>query len=1073
VRTLMYRNPRLAVLTICLILVAGLSGYLLLPRLEDPVLNNRFGIIKTRFPGATPTRVESLVTEQIEESLREIEEIKVVESTSSSGASMIQIELRDEVTQVDAVWSRVRDKLDAVGPKLPLGAEKPRFEELETRAYAMIVGLSWTHPGEPNGAILRRRAKELADVLQTIPGTEKVELYGEPTEEILVEIDPSRLASVGLTAGDLSRQLMHSDAKVAAGQLHTRRNGLLLEVANDLDTLERIRNTPIRYGDGSDFVRLSDVAEVRKGTAEPADEAAIINGRPGVALAVYVLADRRIDLWADSAKTVLRKHKSGLPRGVELDVVFDQSRYTQDRLSELMLNLGLGAVAVSCVVFLLMGWRSAVLMAVALPLSVLMVFAGMQILSIPIHQMSVMGIIIALGLLIDNAIIMVDEVTRELRAGKPVLEAISGSVKKLAVPLLGSTLTTVLAFMPIALMIGPAGEFVDALALSVILALFSSYFLALTIVPALTAFLRRAENNTRVPSLFSSGIDHATLRRGYRASLRAVFSRPVLGLVIGLVLPVAGFLGAMSLQEQFFPPSERDQFHIEIELPAQASIAETRAATQRAERLLRKRRKVQAVHWFLGRSAPSFFYNLMNTRQYASHYAQGMVQLNSRDDPQQLIRNLQSELSRELPGARVLVRQLGQGPPFPAPIEFRIYGPDTEELRRLGRRARLELSRVPHVVGTRAELNESVPKLGLTISEEEAQLAGMSNTDIARQLDATLQGAVGGAVLEQTENLPVRVRLADRRMNAILSMQLLSDGNSNAAGSRSPTGAAASALSADRHVPLNALAEVNLVSEHAAIRRRNGRRMNTIQGYVTAGVLTADVLDAYRARLQPMVDELPPGYSVEFGGETSRRNDAIGNLMNSAGVLIVLMVATLVLSFSSFRMAGIIAVVGALSVGLGLLALKLFDYPFGFMAILGTMGLVGIAINDSIVVLAAIRNHPDARRGDPVAVENVVAAETRHVLATTLTTIAGFTPLLASGGTFWPPLAVAIAGGVTGATLLALYFVPSAHLLLIGRRKQPAPETDPLAMREEMLQDGISPPPRSEQRSTEVLAGSP
>jgi multidrug efflux pump len=1019
VSNLFYRRPRLTLLTVCLILVAGLTSWAILPRLEDPVLLPRFATINTPFPGAAPDRVESQVTSVIEEELEEFEEISVLTSTSAFGVSMIQVELADRVTDVTDVWTRIRDKLNDLQIQLPRDAQPPQFEELDTRAVTMIIGLTWEQPGPVRFGLLRRRAEHLQERLLALPGTQKVELFGDPAEEVLVEIDPVRLASLGLTAAELSAQLRDSDAKLAAGQLRSNASNLLLEVDSRLRSLERIRRTPIRYGDGTSFVRLEDIARVHKDIAHPMAEYALLDGKPGIALSTFVLPHYRIDIWSVEAKQLLADYFRELPGGLGLTLLFDQSVYTEQRLHGLTSSLLLGALAVLVVVLLLMGWQSALLVGLALPLSALMVLSGMRFLGIPIHQMSVTGLIIALGLLIDNAIVMVHEVTREMRGGIPAPEAVSGSVSKLALPLFGSTVTTVLAFMPIALMPGPAGEFVGAIALSVILALIGSLFLAMTIVPTLTGFLQPSGESSPGASPLCEGLQFPRVQEAYRSSLRWLFRHPWRGLILGLILPAAGFGVGWLLPEQFFPPADRDQFQIEVELPAQASLEQTKLLVSRMNEMLTARDRIDAVHWFVGKSAPAFYYNLMSDREFAPQYAQALVQLDSPEGAEPLIRRLQLELDAAFPSARVLVRQLEQGPPFPAPVELRLYGPDLKELHRLGEEFRRELVSLPEVIHTRTSLNDARPKLGLAINEEELRLTGLSNAAVSRLLDTTLEGIVGGSILEETEELPIRVRVADDRrgdLDRVMSLDLVPPGT--------PTDSSA------EWIPLSAIADIKLQPQVAAITRRNGRRVNQVQAFVTAGVLPATVFVPFEQRIRPLLASLPAGYSHDFGGEASKRDDAVGNLMSSVGILMVIMVATLVLSFSSFRMAGIIGAVGACSVGVGLFALWAFGYPFGFMAIVGTMGLVGVAINDSIVVLAALRSHRvDAATKETAA--EVVFQETRHVLATTLTTIAGFVPLLISGGGFWPPLAIAIAGGVSGATVLALYFAPSLYLILM------------------------------------------
>jgi len=1027
---LFYRNTRLLVLLICLILVAGLSSYYVLPRMEDPVVTGRNALVNTRFPGAGAARVEALVTEKLEDRLREIDEIKELRSVSRAGISTISVELRDEVVAADEVWSRLRDKINDTRSELPAGAMEPEFDEIDPKVYALIVALRWDQDDEPNYAILRRRAEELDDELRAIPGTEKVDLFGDPDEEIVVEIRAEKLAALGLSVEDVSRQLRASDAKVPAGAVRGRRGNLLLEVEGELDSLERIGRTPIRYESDGRFVLLGDIAVIDKGIAEPPRSLAVVGGRPAVALGAIVESNRRIDHWTGEARAVLGRFADELPRGVALETVFEQDRYVSTRLRGLLWNLLLGGMAVVAVMLVMMGWRSALVVGFALPMSALMVLSGLRFLGIPLHQMSVTGLIIALGLLIDNAVVIVAEVRDRLRKGVSPAEAVAQSVRHLAVPLFGSTLTTTLAFAPLALMPGPVGEFTGSIAVSVILAVFSSLLLAMTVIPAVTALVDRADTDLGGDSAggawYESGFSRPGMLRVYRATLDRIFRRPVWGIALAVVLPIAGFFQARKLPEQFFPPADRDQFHIELELPPQASLAHTLATVSEARRLILAHPQVEGVDWFLGRSAPSFYYNVIAKREDTANYAQALVQLKSAHGTRQLIHRLQDELDAAIPEARTLVRQLEQGPLFEAPVEVRIFGPDVRRLRELGEQVRQVLAELPDVIHTRADLGEALPKLTLRVDEEQARLAGLDHASIARQMDGMLEGAVGGSVLEATEELPVRVRLSgeDRsRLEHVASLDLVPN--------------AATGDHGRRYLPLTALAQIDLVPEAAAIPRLDGRRMNEVLAFIPAGVLPSGVLDQFQRELAVSKFQLPPGYTLQFGGEAAKRDDAVGLLLSSAAVLVVLMVATLVLSFGSFRVAGLIGLVALLAVGLGLGSLWLFGYPFGFMAIIGTMGLVGVAINDAIVVVAALRADPKAREGDPTAVREVVIRSTRHVLATTLTTMAGFTPLVLAGGGFWPPLAVAIAGGVAGATLLALYFVPAAYILLTCRGRDP------------------------------------
>ncbi len=476
---------------------------------------------------------------------------------------------------------------------------------------------------------------------------------------------------------------------------------------------------------------------------------------------------------------------------------------------------------------------------------------------------------------------------------------------------------------------------------------------------------------------------------------------------------------APNLEQQFFPPSGRDQFYVEVELPAQAPLAQTQSKVLQARELIRRHPDVVNVHWFIGKSAPRFYYNLLGGRENSANYAQGLVQLKPNVQPRPVIQTLQGQLDRAFPQAQVVVRQLEQGPPFAAPIELRLYGPDLERLRELGNQMRAELAQVTDVLHTRANLTEALPKLGLNVDEEQARLAGLDKTAIAQQLETSLEGSIGGSIMEDTEELPVRVRLSNLErstLNNITSLDLLP--SSNAADGKRPT------------IPLSALGDVELVPNLATISRRNGERVNTVQGFITAGVLPAKVQADFKKRLADTGFQLPSGYSFDFGGEADERNTAVANMVSTVGVLGILMVATLVLTFNSFALAGLIALVALLSVGLGIGSLWLFGYPFGFTAILGIIGLIGIAVNESTVVLAALHEHPLARQGDAIAAREVVVHATRHMIATTVTDMVGFLPILFDKSGFWPPLAIIVVGGLGGTTLLALYLLPAAYLLI-------------------------------------------
>jgi multidrug efflux pump subunit AcrB len=638
---------------------------------------------------------------------------------------------------------------------------------------------------------------------------------------------------------------------------------------------------------------------------------------------------------------------------------------------------------------------------------------------VEIHQMSVTGLIIALGLLIDNAIVMVDEVRHLRHQGRAPEEAAREGAAHLFLPLTSSTLTTVLAFMPIVLMPGPAGEFVSAIGITVILALSSSLLLSLTILPAWAARLPPAADQGR--GWWNHGLRSARLAERYEGLLVRLYRWPRLT-AVGLCLPsLLGFVAAAHLPEQFFPPSDRNQFQAQLWLPQGASLERSAQAALELDRLARTIDGIQRVHVFVGKSAPKFYYNIPEGTSGAPFYAQALIEVRDARETPRLANRLQALLDQELPEAQSVVRLLEQGPPFEAPVELRLLGPDISELARLGEQLRERIARLPGVIHTRQTLDDGRAVLELAGSERGWLAAGRRPVDLAGELASLTEGQRGGSLLEATVELPLFVRL-------------------EAAGRSDLDRLSELALAADtQRLPLDALASLTRRPAFASIPHRDGERLTDVQGFLSAGLLPSQTLAALQAELERDPVALPEGYRIEVGGESAERDDAVSDLAGSVGILLVLMLATLVLSFGSYRSSALIFAVAGLSIGLGLLAIYAFGYPFGFMAIIGSMGLVGVAINDSIMVLTDLDSDPLARTGEPQAMARVVRRATGHVLATTLTTMAGFLPLIIAGGQFWPPLAVAIGMGVAGATLIALGLVPAAFRLTRKPTERPAP----------------------------------
>ncbi|KXO13636.1 acriflavin resistance protein [Moritella sp. JT01] len=1014
-------NNRLMALLIILLIVAGLGSLSTLPRTEDPRITNRIASVLTLLPGASAERVEALVTEKIEQKLRKLADINRITSTSRPGISIVQLKLHDTITDTVPVWSRVRDLLNDVTSELPSAAVAPRLEDDRGYAYTQLIAVKWQGNSAVDLTTLGRYGKELQNQLKVIPGTDIVSLFGRGEEQILVEIDKHLAANLSLSTQAISNIILAADAKVSAGNIINDYNQMQIEVAGSFDSVDRIRQIPLLNDSKGGVVRLGDIAQISKNLQWPAQEIALVDGEYAVVVSTRMLPNLRIDKWSAEVDDKVAAFNQQLPHSLTTEVLFDQSQYTEDRLQGLVDNILIGFSIIAAVLLVTLGWRAALIVTLSLPLTVLFTLTVMNYYGLPIHQMSVTGLVVALGIMVDNAIVMADTIQKRRQQGLDMSVAVQGAIKHLWLPLLGSTLTTILAFMPIVLMPGPSGEFVSGIALSVIFALIGSYLVSHTIVAGLSGrFLAGPSpgKSARTTTWYNNGIELPGLARAFRQSLVLVLARPKLSIGLVFILPLSGFILAKHLDEQFFPASDRDMFHIELFMPVQTSIIATEAMTRTISDLLAQQQGISKVRWFIGNNAPSFYYNLMPSKDGAQYYAQAMVTGDSFKRVNELVPSLQILLDDAIPEAQILVRKLEQGPPFRAPIELRLFGPNLDTLKTLGDEARRILIGTDNVIHTRATIQPGLPKIWLKINEDVSQLAGLTLTDVATQLQSTLHGTVNGSIIEATESIPVRVRIANEQRRSLSDLANIS--------LSSPLSQAS--------IPLVALTELALRPSRGAIPHWNGVRVNTVEGYLVAGVLPSTVLNEFSARLTSENFVLPPGYRMEFGGESAKRNDAIGNLLASVGVIIMLLIIIVVLSFNSFRLGGVIVLSAIQSVGLGLLSIYVFNYPFGFTVIIGLLGLMGLAINAAIVILAELKSDPKAVAGDTDAIIKAITSCTRHITSTTITTVGGFLPLILAGGGFWPPFAIAIAGGTVLTTLLSFYFVPAIFVLMSRKR---------------------------------------
>ncbi len=1025
---ILYINPRYFALFAIVIISVGLASFNSIAKQEDPSITNFVASVTTFFPGATPDRVEALVTRPLEDRLREIPEIHEINSTSNTGASSLLIKLREELgdEDIERSWSEIRDALSEASAHFPDGVSAPLFDDDRLSSYTAIVAISSTEKEQAPLSILHRIAQEFADRARNTPGTQSVDLYGEPAEEIRLDINENAMIARGLSLQQIAAALKSADPKISAGRTSGSGSDLLIEVAGEFDSMSRIREVIVHTSASGGSTRVADIATVYKAQITPPSSMVLTQGQTGILVGVTMADGLQVNRWSQSFTQFVEDFRTDAPGGVSLEISYDQSVYTNERLQSVSKNLAIGVLLVILVLLLTMGWRAAVVVAIILPLCGLMSLTVLDLMGMAIHQMSVTGLIVALGLLVDGSIVMTDEVRKSLFRGERPLDAITASVSRLRTPLLASAVTTILAFMPMAILPGPSGDFMGSIAISVVVMLGASLILALTFTPVLAAWLL-PRGRSLTGHWWVKGVDSG--RMGLRLSRAIDWSlrHPVAAIALALALPITGFLSFPTLTAQFFPGTDRDQMFLQVKLPDGRSIYDTRQLVERIDTHLRQQSLVRRVDWTIGESAPAFYYNMYRFKEGMPSWAEALILTTDENQTDDFIRQLQGEVDQLFPEARIIVRGIDQGPPVSAPLEIELYGPNLDVLQSLGEQFRGRLNSIPDVTHTNATLASGAPKLVFNLDEDKLRLSGLELTDVANTLDASLRGRVGGEVLEGTERLPVRVRLEESQWSdaeQIANIRIPLPQNSKSGDET---------LSA---ISLSALGSAQLVPSSSPISRFNGERTNTVQAYLTRGVLPEEALKALRKDLAENPITLPQGYRFQFGGDSDIRATVVSQIMAPLGLILSALLATIVLTFNSWRLSAVAFLVCICSLGLSLLSLAIFRYPFGVQALIGVIGSIGVSINAAIIIMTALQLDEAAMRGSLYAIRNVVMDSSRHIVSTTVTTFGGFLPLILEGSQFWPPFAMAVAGGVLLSTLVSFFLVPPLFAL-INRKEQP------------------------------------
>jgi multidrug efflux pump subunit AcrB len=999
------RYYRIFVLAVVALVLAGVGVFVDMPRTEDPEFQITLIRVYTLFPGALASKVESLVTRPIEDAVEELSGVESVTSQSLGGISFIEVEAEDDADPAE-LEDDIADKLKEIREELPDEAREPVVFGFSTGDIPVVLLALY---GPEDYGVLRRWAELLDEELSALPDVAGVEIEGLPSRQIHVDVDSARLAQYGLSLLHLRDVLALENAAVPGGKLDVGARRFLLKNPNEYESLDAIRDTVVGSVGGG-VVLLRDLAEVADGFED--DRYLVRSNGSRAALLGVVKRDRTNTIAvAEQVRAKLDDLRELLPPEVELRVINDRGEAVGDLLGSLQSNAISGGVILAIVVAFFLGTREAFIVCLSIPLSVLMAFIGMRAFGIDLNQVSIFGLVLALGNVVDASLVVVENIANNVRQGRPLQSAVALGTQEVATSVLNSTFTTVAAIAPLLFMTGDIGRFVAPLPLTLTFAMLASALVALTITPLLCYAVWK-----NVPLREDEPEKEWKILGHYVELAKLALRNRLVVVAIALVLFAGALFTIPRLGIQLFPKADKKLFVINVRLPREANFATTDLITRQVEQILGQNEAIRDYTVNVGRGSPAVHYSLERESE-KPNFAQVVVNLD--DDFSQSMQEWVGELQDQLQsisGAEIETRMMETGPVAGAPIQIRLAGDDLDTLVRLADEVKARIGDVPGVTSIRDDMGEKAPQLEIHLDKRKAGLVGVDAFSFSRTVYMALNGEVATELRTGDEEVPVQVRLDRRSLDEVSDLERLYLPSASG-----------------RIVPFGEVATLSELQDFAQINRRDGRRTVTVMADVR-GRLASQVLPEIRARLDEVRAET--GYTVELGGENEEVQESFGALLQALMVALLLIYALLAMQFNSFVQPLAILLTVPFGIVGAVFGLFVTGRSFGVTAFIGIIGLCGVVIADSIL-LADVANYLQRVRGMRMLEALVEASRSRvrPVLATMATTIAGLIPMAFFGGDLWSPLAVATIFGDLASTFLILVFMPVIYSLLVRQKE--------------------------------------
>lgn len=1010
-------NNRIILFLLFMALLTGLSVYSGLPRDSMPPFTVRVATVVSDFPGASPERVELLVTDKIEKVAQELPELKEVSSTSRTGLSVVTVQLKDEVTAEDlqSVWDRLRRKLDSI-EGLPSGVT-PRLNDDDIGVtYGIAIAL--TSDGFSYNE-MKDVADDIRDELIQIDAAAKVEIHGAQQERIFIEFDDARLAEYGLTASKLSNILSALNIVSSGGQINLGTERINLEPTGNFASLDDVRRTLISVGDGDEMLQLGDITSVRQGYADPASQVVYVDGKKALSLHVSAKEGANITKLGKEINDVVDHWMRELPIGLDLKRIVSMDTYIEKKVSDFVINLVQSISIILIVMLLFLGLRTGLVIASLIPTVTIMTVLLMSYNGLGLNQVTLAALIMALGMMVDNAIVVAESIQVKMEEGIAAKAAAMETFSELWMSLLISTLTSSVAFLAFFLAESQMGDIVGPIFLVITYALGSSWLAAMCIITLLCYyFLRVGHPNQQRSGLVDRII--ARLKKGYESLMIVALGRKVLVLCITALIFGSAIFGFRYVEFLFFPGSDRNLITIDINLPLGTRIETTEEIVKKLSSHIENNMRVsdERTAGITGWSSyagegPASYDQGYSADEPNSSYAHILVNTSSFEHNSQVINELDEFSIENFPEADILVSNLGAGPGG-TPIELKISGNSPAQLNEIGDKIKLKLLNTPGTRNVKDDWGPKSKKFIIKIDQPRSQGAGITSSDIAMSLQTTLDGVETGEYREGDKTIPIYLKsnLTQQSLQTLESMSVF-------------------AQSSGASVPLLQVAKIIPAWQYAKIKRRNLERTMIVSSELTANGNASAIMADVLPWLEEEARSWPEGYTYTTGGDAESTAESMGAVLAwlpMSGIIIVLL---LVVQFNSFRKTFmVLTTIPMVLVGV-CFGLLVFQKPFGFMPFLGLISLAGIVINNAIVLLDRI-SFENTQLGRPIqeAIIHSCLQRFRPILLATFTTVLGLIPLYISGGAMWEGMAISIICGLLFGTLITLILIPCLYSVL-------------------------------------------